>query len=1131
MGNTKMTKASKQVWPQKPDRAKTTTIRRSGWAMIGARIAAVLLVGFFSITSHLSAQNSDGTIVGTVVDQTGAVVADAPVKVTNTATSVVSATRTTSVGDYTAINLVPGPYVVSVEMPGFNKTLTDTVNLTANQTLRANLTLHPGSVSQTVKVSATETLLDTDSSTVSSEISSAQVHDVPLASRNFMELLDLSPGTITGPPQPSGVQSFWDDANSSFTTPLSGGSAFVGGGRASSNAYMIDGIENEDPTYETPSINMPLDNIQDVRLLTKDYSAEFGGAASIVNVATKSGTNTFHGTAYDFLQNDDLDANTYTFGAPATKPKVRYNQFGYSFGGPIWIPKIVNLRSKLFFFTDYEGLRYPSKSTQFGYFPTTAELGGDFSASPNIIYNPATGMPFPGNKITNIDPVAQKVLKLGFFATPNIPLTPGGANTEATLAFPDSVDEWSIRGDYKITANDSLFARYSQSAQNITYPSVSPLLGETTKPYAKNVAIDYTHIFSASVVNDLRIGMDRPFVEELGINTGQNIAAQLFTGTAASPLFYGAPFFSFGSSSYYGVGSPANVPIANNWTIYSLGDNVTIIKGAHTLELGVAFRHALYTPVSTNGPNGKLDFNGEYTAGTSYPGGSGSGDAFADFLLGLADNATITTGGSESWLNSLGYAMFAQDGWKLNNKLTLNLGLRYEYHAPFSEEHNRFTEWNQLTDTVMTPNAAIVAQVNSPLLVLDPSNQFSLPDRLNIGPRVGFSYRPFGKNVVRGGYGIFYDAFEEGESVLNILNPPYVASYGATGTVSAPLSIDHLFPVTQGAGLSAVSQGAFILTLDPNRFKTPYVQQWNLGIEHELPRNSVVEVSYMGSSSTHLIERWSPTQGILSNPGPNATVTFLYPNFAILMDSAWGSANYNAGMVRFEKKFDRGYSLLAHYTWAHALGTYSGMNGIGSSPGSPQNPWNVRADYSNLAFDVTNNLVVQGAWELPFGHGKALANNVPYAANLLISGWQFNGIWQAQGGFPYVIYAPSGDNSGTAGASSVARAQLTGQSLKGQNGLAFNPGAFTEPAKGTFGNSSNGVLRGNGFDNVDFSMFKNTYLLEDLNFQLRVEAFNVDNHRETGFWPNTSLTSSGVGRYGSVDHAPRIIQVAGKIIF
>ena len=309
------------------------------------------------------------------------------------------------------------------------------------------------------------------------------------------------------------------------------------------------------------------------------------------------------------------------------------------------------------------------------------------------------------------------------------------------------------------------------------------------------------------------------------------------------------------------------------------------------------------------------------------------------------------------------------------------------------------------------------------------------------------------------------------------------------------------------------------------------MEQWNFGIEHELPGNSVVEVAYSGSSSTHLNERWWPTHGILSDPGPSATVNFLYPNMGyVLEDETRSSANYNSGMVRFEKKFDKGYSFLAHYTYSHALGTSSAVDQSGAIGAYPQNGWDLRGDYSDLAFDVTNVFVMSGVWELPFGKGRALMNNAPYAANLLIGGWQFNGIYEAQSGFTFPVPAPF-DNSGTI-YNENPRAQVISNPTRSiPAGLAFNPSAFAEPAAGTFGDESNGALRGKGINNTDFSLFKNSYLSERVNFQLRVEAFNVFNHTQPGFYPNTAIGSTGIGLYSSLAKQARSLQVAGKIIF
>ena len=961
-----------------------------------------------------------------------------------------------------------------------------------------------------MNVSATATLIDTDSSAVSAEISTTQVSDMPIPSRNFLALVGLTAGVVSD--ANGGIYS----SQTGFRTALSGGAAFVDGSRSSSNAYLIDGMDNNDPGFQTPTISVPIDAIGDMRVLTQTYSAEYGGSAVQINVATKSGTNKFHGTAYDFFQNDDLDATDQSFGNPAIKPVQRYNQFGESFGGPVWIPRIFNGRDKLFFFTNYEGLRQSGKSTQFGLYPTTAEIGGDFSADAPI-YNPATGLQFTGNKIPTIDPVAAKIIAYNLFVTPNIPLTSSGVNAQAVLTVPNTVDQWSVRGDYKITPKDSIFARYSESTQNVLAPSISPLNGLVHEQLGKNVGISYVRIISPNLVEEVRVGFNRPISIAAAQGGGTDIAGSLFSGTSPASAVFGPPLFNF-TQNYTSIGGNANAPLDYITTSYSLADNLTIIKGAHTIEVGAGGRHMFFKEINAYEPRGLLSFNGEYTAGP----GNVNGNPIADFLLGLSNSASINQGNYTGWYNSIGYDFFGQDNWRVNRKLTVNLGIRYEYFAPLQEEYNRISIFNPAGDNLLTPDAAIVSQLNSPLIGLDPSSYMFDPDHKNFAPRVGFSYRPFGKTVVRAGYGIFYDTTEFNEYVFPVLNAPFSKSFGATGTVPSPVSMDKLFPVS---ATPEPAPGIGCLTLNKNS-RTPYVEEWNLAIEYELPRNSVLEIGYTGSEGARLNYRHWLTQGVLSNPGPNATVKHLYPNFGyILEDRTGASASYNSLRVRFEKKFDKGYSFLAHYTYSHALGTSSSINTY------PQDTWNQRGDYGSLNFDETHNLGLSGMWELPFGKGRTLMNNLPYAANLLVSGWQFNGIYQATSGPPYAIGAPF-DNSGTG--TTNPRAKQVGNP-HGQDsvhpGRAFNTQAFVEPDPGTFGNSSVSALRGKGINNVDFSMFKNNYIRESLNFQLRVEAFNVFNHTQPGPYPNTGLTSPGVGLYNSLNHEARVVQLAAKIIF
>lgn len=590
--------------------------------------ASLLLILGLAVGSNLcQAQTSFGTILGIVRDQSGSAVSNAPVQVLNTATGVVTNARTQPDGNYTAINLIPGTYVVSVEVSGFAKAVTAPTQLVVNQTLRLDLVLHPGAITQTVQVSSQGTLIDTDTATIGQEISQRQVSDLPLVSRNVLNLVELSPGVVADPTGVIGGD------QTPYRSELSGGSLYIGGGRGSSNGYLIDGVDDNDPGFQTATVTPPINSVQEFRLMSKNYSAEYGGSAAQVNIATKSGTNSFHGTMYDFLRNDALDAvPDFSPEDPVTgrsKPVLRYNQFGASAGGPVWIPHVVNGRNHLFFYGAYQGLRSHQLSSAYAIFPTANELAGNFTGDPTI-YDPATGLPFPGNQITTVDPKAQALINDGVFKTTYSNAIPG-FNAVSTLSNPDNIDEYMIRVDAHLGPNDSLFARYSASNESRLSPTIYPFNGVSQQQKGKNIAVDYTHIFTPNFINDLRFGLNRPITFQLqdGANT-DNIAG-IFNGVDTDPASWGAPYIYF--VGYGAFGGNANGPLNYYTTDAKLSDVVTWIHGAHTIEAGADVGKLRFKEVNLLVGRGLLEFLGYYTANPANP-FDGSGSSIADFLLG-----------------------------------------------------------------------------------------------------------------------------------------------------------------------------------------------------------------------------------------------------------------------------------------------------------------------------------------------------------------------------------------------------------------------------------------------------------------------------------------------------------------
>lgn len=1076
----------------------------------------------------LKAQTAYGRILGTVTDSSGAVVANGSVTVTNLETNVSSQVKTSAAGDYDVPNLIPGKYQVTVEVTGFKKFVASDLVLLVDQKLRVDAALQPGAVTSTVEVVAKGQMINTDSSTVGTVVENKPIIDLPLVSRNFMQLASLSPGTIV---DNSGVLG---SEESSYRSTLSGGGLWVGGGRASSNGYMIDGVENNDPGFQTPSITPPIDAIQEFKLMSKNYSAEFGGGAVQLNIAIKSGTNSVHGTAYDFLRNDALDGtNFFAVRDPLTgksKPQLRYNLFGASIGGPIVLPKLVNGRNKLFFFGDYEGLRQRSYNSLFGRFPTAQELTGNFSADPPI-YDPLTGLQFSGNQIpsSRIDAKTKQILALNLFPTPNVPPQPG-YNTVERLGNPNGVDQVNSRVDYNISEKDTLYARVSYTNQNITSPGISPLSGTIYAQKGWNAGLSEIHLFSPHVGNDLRLGFNRPtsFNQQDGA-FGQNIAGTLFTGVSSAPAVYGVPNFSL--TNYNGFGGACCSPL-DYWTnSISVVDGLTITRGKHSLKVGGTFRPYTFKEINSYDSRGLFYFTGVFTAGP----GDTSGNAVADFLLGDLNSASVNQGLSTSWFHAKVYAAYVQDDWKLTSRLTLNLGVRYEYDSPLYEQQGRISvvDFSYPGGRLLTPNQQIVSQLNSPLLGVTPLQGLVAPDKRNWAPRIGFAYRPFNSNntVVRGAYGVFYDTSCFNEDIFSVLNPPWGKTYAATGSIASPINFDGLFPVAPNAAPVAGSISS--LTLDPTS-RTPYVEQWNFDVERELAKDWALDVGYQGSGSTKLDDREVPTQGQLM---PDGTVVDHDSNFGfILMTRNDGRANYNALTVRIEKRFSHGYYFAAHYTWSKGMGLTSSECGTGTDACfGQQNYWNKNADYGPLSYDVTQRAVFTGIYELPFGRGKQFGSQMAPALDKVLGGWQLNGIFQLQTGFPFTVSAV--DNSGTGAVLQQSRANLIGNPHSADTvdpNRVFNRYAFAEPAAGTFGNSARNMLRGDGLNNWDMSLFKNEHLTEKVELQIRAELFNAFNHTQLGPFPGNSFSldpTSSFGVYESTQHDARVIQLALKLIF
>jgi hypothetical protein len=1049
-----------------------------------------------------------GTIVGTVTDSSGAVVPGATVIITNTAKNLNQQTVTTSAGTYAVPSLLPGPYSVAVTVKGFSKETVTGVELAVGKEITVDVRLKPGAVSESVNVAASAMALDTENAAVGQVITERQVVDLPLNGRNFTQLLLLGAGAV----QNSGEQGAFR-ANQ-------GDALTIQGARPDSNQYMLDGITINDTYYQTPALIPSIDALQEFQEQTKGYSAAYGGGANQINLMTKSGTNQLHGTAYDFLRNSALDARNF-FDLSTISP-LRQNQFGYTLGGPVWIPKLYNGRDRTFFFAEYEGLRTRSSQVAFANVPTTAELSGVF---PDTIINPTTHTPFLNNTIPQSEFSQFAKSAVTHFPAPNVDLPQG--NYRYTQPIPANADQQSYRIDHRISANDNLFGRYTQAEYSIAQPG--GILPEGTSDLdepTRQVVAGYTHTFGPTLVNDLRFG----WMNEVVTLDGQAIPQSEWSAIGLKGLFpYNQyttyPQIGWMNTGLSGAGGPGYAPQIYKQPTYQISDTLSLVRGTHNISLG-ADVHWFEGYVNTfSSP--KFTFDGSLT-----------GDPVADMVLGYAAIANaqaptqFATTPSNANSDDLFYKMVApwvEDDWKVSKRLTINLGLRYDFMArPHDARDNLFWLDRNIPGGGLytASNAIIKAGIGDDLYQYGGGSPGG-PQWGVLAPRFGLAYRPFSDStVIRAGYGIFYDSFEAKEAFAGGEYP------FAQQSVFYDTYIGSLFPPT--APFAPVTPANLGFAWLESKMRIPYMEMWTASVEHQITRDTTIEADYLGSAGHHLVGRaWAnaPYPYDPAAPSP-ASARVPFPNIGAILDHPFAfNSNYNALSLKLEHR-SGALTFLGAYTWSHSLDDKSsdaGINGESSANG-PMNQYNWRADYSSSSFDVTHRFVGSFVYALPIGKGKAVFGNAGTLTNLLVGGWQVNGILTLQTGVPYSVTASDIDflNQNYGQRADVVSNPNSSGFQKSVNEY-FNTAAFAQPGIGLFGNSGRNILRAPGTENLDFSLFKNIPLGERVTWQTRLEAFNVLNHANFGI-PDSNVDSTTFGVIRSAS-AGRILQVAMKMIW
>jgi hypothetical protein len=1138
-------------------------------------------VAFFLVATTAAAQIGTATISGTVTDPSKSVVAGVSISLMHVATGTAYSAVTNSSGFYTAPGIPVGAYQVTAETPGFKKTVRTGIVLQVDDRATVDLALEVGAIAESVEVQSTASMVDASSATVGKVVDSTRIIELPLNGRNGMSLVELTPNTRSNSAAPAGF------ADRGFAV-----SAFsVNGGPSGTNELIVDGTTNVNLRQGDVNANLNADSIQEFKVQSGVMSAEYNFTlGGVVNMVTKSGANSVHGTLYEFLRNNALDARDFF---AVTKAPYKYNQYGGTIGGPI-------KKNKLFYFGNYEEYRYHKAATSIGTTPTAAERNGDFSgfktATGGVVqmYDPATTAvagtgysrtPFVGNIIpkTRLDPVAVNTMT--YFPLPNT--TPSntftGANNYITnVPGIQSQRQELVKIDYTLSGKDTLSSRYilSDSKNDNAGTSIfpDPVSHDRIDDYGnRNFNISETHIFSSTLINQVSVGLLRNYFPFKALSVGAHVARKIglpdIVPDITLPVFSGlTPFPTWG-------GGPQTNGLIGMIT-GQFRDGLTWIKGSHTLKMGFEYRLNRYFDDECQSCTCACVFSAGLTGNPNTPSGTGTG--LASFLLGDVVNASVFVNAGATMVNYV-YGFYLQDDWKVNRRLTVNTGLRWDYQQVPWETHNGLTTFNP---HIINSDNKLQGALQYEGSQSGGFGKYLLnPDYKNWAPRIGFALDVFGtgRTILRGGYGIYYaytfplaDAF--GSQGFKQNQTTWVPPGNNANFPTFLLHNGYPTPPVQPIG-AALGPSGFLgssVTFDEPNGRTPYIQQFSFTLQHQLPHGWLIDAGFSGSKGTHLRagsydlnqldpkylslgnalnnQVPNPYAGIIPGPLGGPTVTLMqslrpypYYNQIVVQDAHLGSSVYDAMILSLEKRLASGFVLLSSYTFSKSIsnGVAGSANNAGTlqvaAPASQTSPGLV---YQNGKFDLRSSRAIDSddtpyrfvtslVYELPFGTAKRWkpSNSV---LNTVVSGWQLNTVLSLEGGLPLLI---SGANNFLA-----SRPNSTGVSAKVDNPTIdhwFNTAAFVNPPNWAFGNVGLTLpdVRSNGVDNFDFSVSKMTAIHERWKVQLRGEAFNALNHANflppnTTFVPGTNgLNSSSTFGTVTSDRGPRIIQVAMKVIF
>jgi hypothetical protein len=1058
---------------------------------------ALLTSLFVAFAIATFAQRNAASIFGSVTDPSGAVVPGVKIAAVNENTGVESTATTNEVGNFTLLDLAPGPYTLTATGSGFKQYVQKNLILNVDQRPQVNIALQVGETSESVTVRAEAAVVDTTHANIGGVVDSVNAEGLPLNGRQFLQLSLLLPGVSSnaggqptargGGPRNVGVQ--------------------LGGNRPTNNTYIIDGVDSFGFRFKNTSLRPSVASIQEFKVLNSPYDPQYGVVSGVtVDVITKAGGKNIHGELFEFFRNNHLDARNFF---DLSKPPYRQNQYGGSVGGPI-------RKDKTFFFGTYEGFKSRRGLAAGAQVPTPAQLNGNFSSDPKTVMDPLSNAAFPGNIIpsTRISDISRKFGAL--YPAPNTGLAAPNFINSAS----DRIDEYQYvaRLDQSFSDNWKLFARYSISNVDRLTPGGIPNFGTINLMTVQNAVLGSTFIIGTTSTLDIRIGYNREDALNGSEQVGkQKSAAYGISGLYVTPEIDGVPAVAI--QGFTAVGDAGFSPEGRKENSEQFIGNYARVAGRHTLRAGTTIWPTQLNRVFVSGnQRGSFTFNNVYSlASTGLP----------DFLLGLPQQAVRDIGIAREDARATLFNFYGADDFRVSPRLIISLGLRYELQQPFVDKGNHLSvflpEGQGRLLIAGDPNNGLTGRANRAL--------YPTPTK-NFAPRVGIAYNLTGdsKTVLRTGYGIFYNLAIFNSQFLAAINAPFVVSQTFQADPARGVILPFANPFSSNPLAGGLPGG---LSLTP-WFKQGYMQQWSFGVQRELKQNLGLEVTYLANKGTSLDGLRILNQGAL--PGAsNAAYIRPFPNFGTFTTAdSYGDSIYHSMQAKLTRRFSRGITFIGAYNFGHSLDNCNGEGGGSGGLGYIADDRNARLNRGSSDFDVRHRFTFSGIYDLPFGPGHALLGSARGLKAKLDEGWQVTGFWQIQTGFPFTV-VQSGNRTGTFGANEHAQLLCNGNLLgSGQSRTRwFNTSCFAPSALGTFGNAGRNIMRYAGQNNFDFSVVKEIHISEGRYVEFRSEFFNLPNHTMFGLTGGVGSNVTSLANFGVYTSAqdPRIIQFGLKLVY